>query len=97
MVEIEAGMVWHTAGSIENLQQIAEAASDYWRLYLRLQSNFEQFGHLQKCSFIHATHKLTLTPCGVDMVFITITNTSTHLEWLSWEKRIQQLSSLLIA
>lgn len=97
VVEISAGMVWHAAGPLEDLVAMAEAASDYWRLYLRMKSHFDRFGDLADCTFTHQTHQVILTICGDDMVFITVRDGTPYLNLPEWRSRIQQLSFILEA
>ncbi|MDZ7891562.1 MAG: hypothetical protein U5L73_07360 [Rhodoferax sp.] len=97
VVEISAGMVWHAAGSLDNLVSMAEAASDYWRLYLRMKSHFDGFGDLDSCTLTHQTHSVMLTDCGADMVFITVSDTQELLNLPEWRNRIRQLRLILEA
>lgn len=97
VIEVSAGMVWHAAGEIDNLTIVAEAASDYWRLYLRLKSNFDQFGELHRCVLDHANNQISLLPCGEDMVFLTLSDETHAVDWSSWYTRIQQLNNLLLS
>lgn len=97
VVEISAGMVWHAAGTLEDFVAMAEAASDYWRLYLRVKTNFANFGELTHCTFTHETLQLMLTSCGNDMVFITVCDKDFELNLSDWNFRIYQLRLILEA
>ena len=97
VVEIAAGMVWHAAGTLEDFVAMAEAASDYWRLYLRMKTHFASFGELTHCTFTHETHQLMLTYCGNDMVFITVCDKKYELNLPDWNIRIHQLRLILEA
>jgi hypothetical protein len=96
VVEVSAGMVWHAAGQIEDLPRLAEAASDYWRLYRRLKSNFDSLGDMQGCVLLHATHRITMVACGEDMIILTISKESCPVDWPAWDVRVQQLGQLVL-
>jgi predicted regulator of Ras-like GTPase activity (Roadblock/LC7/MglB family) len=97
VVEIAAGMVWHAAGSLNDFVAMAEAASDYWRLHLRMQSLFGGFGALDTCTLTYASDSVMLTDCGNDMVFVTVCETPALVHLPEWRNRIQQLRLILEA
>lgn len=96
VVEVSAGMVWHAAGPMVDLPRLAEAASDYWRLYGRLKPNFEPLGEMLCCVLIHATHRITMVACGADMVILTVSQKTATVDWPAWDVRVQQLGDLLL-
>ena len=95
LVEIETGMVWNSAGQIEDMTLLAEAASDYWRLYRRLQPNFEQVGKLRACVMMHDAGRITLLPCGGGMLLVTITTQQAQVDWKTWQTRTRDLAVLV--
>ena len=95
LVEIEAGMVWHHAGHIEGVQTFAEAASDYWRLYRRLHTNFEQVGKLRACVMMHDAGRITLLPCGTGMLLVTLTRQKSEIDWALWQEKTRELALLV--
>lgn len=97
VVEIAAGMVWHAAGALDNFVAMAEAASDYWRLHLRMKPLFEGFGALDSCTLTHESDSVMLTDCGADMVFVTVCDTQELLNLPEWRNRIRQLRLILEA
>lgn len=97
VVEITAGMVWHAAGTLENLVAMTEAASDFWRLYQRTRSHFEKFGDLDSCTLTYQSDSVMLTDCGEDMVFITVSETTELLNLPEWRNRIHQMRLILEA
>ncbi len=95
LVEIEAGMVWHHAGSIEDVQTFAEAASDYWRLHNRLAPQFAKLGDLRASIMIHTQGRLTLLPCGKGMLLLALTRHQTTMDWTQWQKQTRKLALLV--
>lgn len=83
LVEIDAGMVWHTAGQIPGVQSIAEAASDYWRLYQRLAHHFDDLGDLLGSLMRHTGGQLALLPCGKGMLLVVLAMQKSTVDWSS--------------
>lgn len=97
LVEIEAGMVWHHAGQIDGVQTLAEAASDYWRLYQRLSHQFQDLGDLRASVMMHARGRITLLPCGAGMLLVTLTRQKAEIDWQRWQAQTRQLARLVDA
>lgn len=95
LVEIDAGMVWHHAGQIEGVQFMAEAASDYWRLYRRLASQFEDLGALQASLLVHTNGRITLLPCGNGMLLVALTRPHAATDWSAWQTQARALAQLV--
>lgn len=95
LVEIEAGMVWHAAGRIGDIQHFAEAASDYWRLYHRLSHHFTGLGDLRASVMIHTNGRITMIPCGKGMLLVALTGQDSQVEWNDWQIRARQLAKLV--
>ncbi len=93
LVEVSAGMVWYAAGQSLEMQNIAEAASDYWRLYQRLNGHFTQLGHMKAAVFMHVHGRITLMPCGKDMLLVALTQESTLVNWAQWQSQAKDLAS----
>lgn len=94
LVDAEAGMVWHCSGQKEGLDALAEAATDYWRLYTRLHKQFESLGDLQNCVMMHAHGMIAITPCGGSMVVVAIAQRM-QADWNQWQIKIRELIPLL--
>jgi predicted regulator of Ras-like GTPase activity (Roadblock/LC7/MglB family) len=73
LVSIEDGMVWHAVGILNDLENMASAASNYWRLNTRTQANFSDLGALQVAILVHKIGQLTLCECGKGMLLAVIT------------------------
>ena len=95
LVEVNTGMVWHAAGATQELTALAEAASDYWRLYLRLHTRFEQVGKLKACVMMHDTGRITLLPCGSGMLLVTVSLQEAQVDWQLWQTRTRELAAMV--
>lgn len=95
LVEVDTGMVWHAAGQSEKMQLLSEAASDYWRLYKRLNGHFSELGEMRASVFMHVLSRITLMPCGKDMLLVGLTREQTPVNWSEWQSRTQQLANLV--
>lgn len=95
LVEIEAGMVWHTAGEMPDVQNIAEAASDYWRLYLRLEPQFGSLGGLRGSLMWHAKGQLVLLPCGQGVLLVGLAMQDGPVDWPACFEQASELADLV--
>lgn len=94
LVEVDAGMVWHLAGTAPDLQKIAEASSDYWRLYKRQRTHFGGLGELRAQVMMHADSRITMMPCGDDMLLIALSLEKTPVDWAALQAEAQHLKKL---
>lgn len=74
LVNIEDGMVWHAVGTIPDLESLASASSNYWRLNTRTQASFLDLGPLQIAILVHRLGQLTLCECGKGMLLAVVTD-----------------------
>lgn len=95
LVEIDAGMVWHACGHIDATPTLAEAASDYWRLYQRLNHHFSDLGDLRASVMVHARGRLTLLPCGKGMLLVAVSDQKSPVDWLQWQRQTRDLARLV--
>lgn len=94
LVDGETGMVWHASSQTEGAEVLAEAASDYWRLYTRLQPHFAALGALQTCAMMHAQGMITLVPCGPSMIMVAVANRM-QANWQQWQQEVRAIARLL--
>lgn len=97
LVEIDTGMAWHAAGSIVDVQKIAEASSDYWRLYQRQKVHFEHLGELRAQVMMHHEVRITMLPCGPGMLLIALSREQDRVDWAQLQSRTQSLKQLVAA
>lgn len=96
LVEIDAGMVWHACGAIGDEPALAEAASDYWRLYRRLNGHFSSLGELRATVMVHAQGRLTLLPCGAGRLLVAVSSQQNpQVDWRAWQLRVIDLARQL--
>lgn len=95
LVEIEAGMVWCTGGRVPDVQNIAEAASDYWRLYLRSARHFASLGNLRGSLMWHEQGQLVLLPCGDGVLLVALAQGNGSVDWPTCFARTQELAHLV--
>ena len=95
LVEVGTGMVWHAAGQSERMHILSEAASDYWRLYKRLDNHFTELGDMRAAVFMHVHGRITLIPCGKDMLLVALTHEKAAVDWSEWQSRTKELAQLV--
>ena len=95
LVEVGPGMVWHAAGQSEQMHILSEAASDYWRLYKRLDNHFTELGDMRAAVFMHVHGRITLIPCGKDMLLVALTHEKAAVDWSEWQNKTKQLAQLV--
>lgn len=95
LVEIQTGMVWYSAGKVTEMQSISEAASDYWRLYTRLDNHFVKLGDMRAAAFMHTQGSLTLLPCGKGVLLVALTREKSTVNWTQWQSKAKELAVLV--
>lgn len=94
LVDVTTGMVYLCAGDAPNMEGVAEAASDYWRLYQRNGNNFAALGPLQAVSTIHRDGVVSLMPCSEGIVLATISRRM-QLDMSAWFRKVTHLATLI--
>jgi predicted regulator of Ras-like GTPase activity (Roadblock/LC7/MglB family) len=94
LVDSAAGMVYLSAGNHPQIDSIAEAASDYWRMHERSGSPFLDMGPLQAISMIHQDGVLSLMPCGKGIVMATLSERMA-LDMADWFRKVGRLGRLI--
>jgi len=94
LVDSATGMVYLSAGSHPQIDAIAEAASDYWRLHQRSGVPFAGLGPLQAISMIHQDGVLSLMPCGEGIVMATLSGRMA-LDMGAWFQKVGKLGRLI--
>ena len=95
LVEIDAGMVWMSAGKTGNIHDLAEVTSDYWRLYQRLNPHFSDLGELRALVMMHSRDWVSLFPCSRGMLAVTVTRDQKSVDWQSLQAKVRELSALV--
>ena len=94
LVDAETCMVIQSAGQTEVIDVLAEAATDYWRLYKRLQKHFDALGPLNTSVMLHRQGMINLTPCSDSVVVIAVANRM-QTDWNAWQKEVKKLGKLV--
>jgi predicted regulator of Ras-like GTPase activity (Roadblock/LC7/MglB family) len=91
VIDTDGGMAWHTAGAAEAVQPMAEAASDYWRMFLRRRGDFGALGEIRALVVMHARGRLTLAACGAQLLLVSLTDEPDTVDWRAWKARVGAL------
>lgn len=77
-----SGMAIHHCGDIPELEQIGEAAIEFWRVQGRLSGYFKSLGQLHTLAYIFKDHLIALFPCQrqPDIVLICVAD-KIHIDW----------------
>lgn len=95
LVEAASGMVWMHAGGISDLPVLAEAVSNYWRMSDRLAAPLQDLGELRAGILIHAQGRITMLPCGSNMILVAVTDQNPRIDWRHWQKQSGVLARLI--
>lgn len=95
LVEVDTGMVWHSAGRLQGLDQLGEAVSDYWRLNRRLAGAFIELGDLRISVFLHTKGRVTSMPCGSGMIIVALSEHQAPIDWGLWRTHTRLIESLV--
>lgn len=90
LVDIDTGMVLAAAGDAE---VIAEAASDYWRLFRRQQPLRSALGEARAQVLIHERGRLTLTACGGGLLLVSLSAEPDRVDWQGWKRGVGGLQA----
>lgn len=81
LVEIEAGMIWLSAGQNPHLPLYCEAISDYWRLSERLNKHLPDTGQLKNLSLQYQHLKIASWRLNQGLIFVLLLTQSQELQW----------------
>ena len=92
LVDVDSGMVWFSAGQLDGLDKLAEAAVEYWRVHLRLKNSFGQLGDLNSAMFAFREGLLALFPCSSQpsLVLVALAPIA-GMNWLTWGSQVREL------
>ncbi len=85
LVDMDAGMAWHSVGQIEDLDGIGSTCSDYWRLNRRVQGSFSALGDLRLVMLVHQRGQLIISECGKGMLLVAVMNELRAVDWEAWK------------
>lgn len=98
LVETSTGMVWHFAGQLPDLERIAEAAVEFWRIQQRLSSQLVALGALRSVACSFSNRVVALFPCCEEpsLVLVCIAAKG-HIAWDEWSVKVAHLRQALAA
>lgn len=85
LVEKDTGMVWYATGKLQSVEDVASAATDYWRLYQRTKHSFEELGVLRVAILMHGKGQITVRECGANILLITVSTRMGAVDWDQWK------------
>lgn len=89
IVDFRSGMVIYTSpGFDDEATPLAEATSDYWRLYERQSGAFNALGPLKISIMIHEKKRLTMLPCGEGLMCLVQTAKVDDIDWLELQRKV---------
>jgi hypothetical protein len=94
LVEVEAGMVWCSAGDA-SLATVTESATDYWRLTLRRSETFGPLGDLRAQVMLHANARVTSVGCPDGLLLVCVSDEPDRVDWAAWKARVARLHQVL--
>jgi hypothetical protein len=99
LVDAETGMAWHHAGRMPDMDQVGEAAIEFWRVHKRLAAHFRDFGQLHSSAHSFATCVIALFPCSQEpaLVLVCVADKGRAIDWAAWGKKMPALKQALAA
>lgn len=95
VVDVDTGMAWETAGDAARVQHACEAASDYWRLYLRNKHEYALLlGELAAQVMVHAQGRVTIVPCKQSLLLVCLSHEPDRVDWRAWKSMLAELTNL---
>lgn len=95
LVRTGSGEIWHHAGHVPELRDMARVAAGHWELQRRLGKTFRSLGPLAVGILIHADGRLTLLPCGDQLILLTVTDPNPSLDWDKLQRRAHNLARFI--
>jgi hypothetical protein len=95
LVEKDTGMVWQAVGQLGSIEDVASAATDYWRLHQRTQHSFEALGALRVAILMHGKGQITVRECGESILLITVSTRLGAVDWEQWRADYPALVQLV--
>lgn len=97
VIDYRSGMVIYTSPAFaDEATPLAEAASDYWRLYERQSDTFDTLGALKISIMIHEKKRLTMLPCGNGLMCLVQTVKIDNVDWLELQRLVFGLNDTFL-
>ena len=97
LVETNTGMVWHCAGRLPDIERVAEAAVEFWRIQRRLSSHLAGLGSLRSVACSFSNRVVALFPCCEEpnLMLVCVAAKGT-IAWSEWSLRAADLRKALV-
>ena len=98
LVETDTGMVWHFAGQLPDIERVAEAAVEFWRIQQRLSSQLAGLGELRSVACSFSNRVVALFPCCEEPSLVLVCVAAKgHIAWNEWGLKVAALRKELAA
>lgn len=95
LVDADTGMVWFHAGQ-QAMDQVGEAAIEFWRIEMRLARHFSAMGRLQSAAYSFANNVIALFPCAQKPPLVLVCVAAKQgMAWPDWGRRVAELQQVL--
>lgn len=94
LVDGQAGMIFHATGDRPDLEPLAEAACDYWRLHQRGAALYEGLGAMIGIVVLHEEGVINVLACASDAVLVTLAERN-RVSFSTWPDQLGTLRTLL--
>jgi hypothetical protein len=94
LVDGNAGFIYHATGGRPDLEPLAEAACDYWRLHRRHGSFYGDLGSMIGIVVLHERGVINLLSCTADTVLVTLAERN-RVAFSSWPERLAPLRQVM--
>lgn len=96
LVEAATGMVWHVAGKYPELEQIGEAAIEFWRVQNRLEAQLHTLGTLKSAAYSFSNRVVALFPCHEEAGLVLVCVAAKRkTDWQAWGPKVGALRRVL--
>ena len=96
LVETSTGMVWHFAGQLPEMERIAEAAVEFWRIQQRLSSHLVALGELRSVACSFSNRVVALFPCCEEPSLVLVCVAAKgRIAWDEWSVLVADLRKAL--
>lgn len=95
LVDGESGLVLESAGEFPDVEQLSEAAVEFWRIHARQRQNFAALGSLNliMMAFQNGWLALTAFPGDPSLLVVAVTRPQ-QVDWQGWLQRARTLVPL---
>lgn len=98
LMEADTGMSWHCGGTWPNIDQIGEAAIEFWRTEQRLSAQLAALGRLKSAAYSFENALVSLFPCIAEPRLVLVCVTAHQgMDWPAWGKTFKEFRGALQA